>query len=100
MVMIVISSTLLGVLDGFGTPMNTDSFLSLKVVRKTVDESTALIFSVVLSYVLLTVAPMVAELLLLPRKGAFSPMVLGAVLYAAAAVFVFLSGLRRAGNRA
>ena len=99
MVMIVISSTLPGFLDGFGTPMTTDSFLSLKAVRETVDESTALIFSVVLSYVLLTVAPMVAELLLLPGNGAFSPMLLGAVLYAAAAVLVFLSGLRRAGNR-
>ena len=99
MIMIVISSTLLGFLDGFGTPMTTDSFLSLRVVRETVDESTALIFSVVLSYVLLTVAPMVAELLLLPGKGAFSPMLLGAVLYAAAAVLVFLNGLGRARNR-
>ena len=51
-VMIVITSMILGFLDGFGTPM-------------------------------------VAELLLLPGKGALSPMMIGAVIYAAAAALVF-----------
>ena len=88
-VMIVITSMILGFLDGFGTPMVTDRFMTLKIVRNAVDESTALIFSVVLSYVLLTFAPMVAELLLLPGKGALSPMMIGAVIYAAAAALVF-----------
>ena len=89
-VMIVLSSMILGFLDGFGTPMVTDRFMSLRVVRNAVDESTALIFSVVLSYILLTFAPMVAELLLLPGEGAFSPMMIGAVVYAAAAVLLLL----------
>ncbi|MBR1860578.1 MAG: MFS transporter [Lachnospiraceae bacterium] len=89
-VMIVISSMILGFLDGFGTPLCTDRFMDLDVVKHSVDESTALIFSVVISYVLLSIAPMIAELLLLPGKGAFSPMIIGAVVYAAAAVLLFL----------
>ena len=90
-VMIVISSSILGFLDGFGTPLTTDRFMELDVVRKSVDESTALIFSVVLSYVLLTFAPMVAELMLLPGKGVVSPMLIGAIVYAAAAVLLMFS---------
>ena len=86
--MIVITSMILGFLDGFATPMCTDQFMELGVVRHAVDEPTALVFSVVLSYVLLTFAPMVAELLLLPGKGAVSPMMIGAVVYAVAAVLV------------
>jgi hypothetical protein len=88
--MIVLTSMILGFLDGFATPMVTDRFMTLGIVRNAVDESTALIFSVVLSYVLLTFAPMIAELLLLPGKGVFSPMMIGAAVYAAAAVLVFL----------
>lgn len=90
-VMIVISSSILGFLDGFGTPLTTDRFMELDIVRKSVDESTALIFSVVLSYVLLTFAPMVAELMLLPGKGVVSPMLIGAIIYAAAAVLLMFS---------
>ena len=89
-VMLILTSSILGFLDGFGTPLTTDRFMSLRVVRTAVDEPTALIFSVVLSYVLLTFAPMVAELLLLPGRGAFSPMLLGAALYALAAVVLIL----------
>ena len=95
-VMIIISSTILGFLDGFGTPLSTDGFMELDVVRKSVDESTALIFSVVLAYVLLTFAPMVAELLLLPGNGVLSPMLIGALAYAAAAVLLFFSRRRKA----
>ena len=88
-VMIVITSMVLGFLDGFATPLATDRFMSLRVVRQTVDESTALVFFVVLSYVLLAFAPMVAELLLLPVNGLFTPMMAGAAVYAAAAVLLF-----------
>ncbi len=89
-VMIVVSSMILGFLDGFGTPMVTDQFMELKVVRNEVDESTALIFSVVLSYILLTFAPMIAELLLIPGKGFFSPMMIGVLVYAVCAVVLVL----------
>lgn len=87
--MIVLSSMVLGFLDGFGTPMCTDQFMELNVVKNAVDESTALVFSVVLSYVLLTFAPMMAELMLLPDRGLFSPMLIGAAVYAAAAMLLF-----------
>lgn len=87
-VMIVITSMVLGFLDGFVTPLATDRFMSLRVIRQTVDESTALVFSVVLSYVLLTFAPMIAELLLLPGDGLFSPMMAGAAFYATIAVLL------------
>ena len=93
--MIVITSMILGFLDGFGTPMCTNQFMELSVVKNAVDESTALVFSVVLSYLLLTFAPMIAELLLLPGKGAFSPMMIGALVYAAAAVLVFCFRVRK-----
>lgn len=95
LLMLVLTSMILGFLDGFGTPMVTDQFMSLRVVEKEVDESTSLIFYVVLSYVLLMFAPMVAELLLLPGKGAFSPMLIGAILYAVAAVLVLIVRTRK-----
>ncbi|MCR5031966.1 MAG: MFS transporter [Lachnospiraceae bacterium] len=96
MVMIVIGSMILGFLDGFGTPMVTDQFMELKVVKNEVDESTALIFSVVLSYILLTFAPMIAELMLLPGRGFLTPMMIGAVIYGICAVALVLFKL---GNR-
>ncbi len=88
--MIIISSMVLGFLDGFGTPMVTDRFMTLNIVQKAVDESTALIFFVVLSYVLLTFAPMIAELLLLPGNGIITPMMIGAIVYALAAVLLIV----------
>ena len=75
--------------------MCTDQFMELRVVKNAVDESTALVFSVVLSYVLLTFAPMIAELLLLPERGAFSPMMIGGIVYAAAAVLVMFFRTRQ-----
>ena len=93
-VMIVLTSMILGFLDGFATPMVTDSFMSLKVVKNSVDESTALMFSVVLTYVLLTVAPMIAELMILPGKGFMTPMMIGAAVYAVAAFVLLVSGGR------
>ena len=93
--MIVITSMILGFLDGFGTPMCTDQFMGLDVVKNSVDESTALIISIVLSYILLTFAPMIAELMLLPDRGLFSPMLIGAVIYAVAAVLIFLYGKKK-----
>ncbi|MBR3307884.1 MAG: MFS transporter [Lachnospiraceae bacterium] len=90
MLMLVLSSMILGFLDGFGTPMVMDQFMELKVVKDAVDESTALIFSVVLAYILLTFAPMIAELLLLPGKGMLTPMMAGACVYVVAAVVIVL----------
>ncbi|WP_026508861.1 MFS transporter [Butyrivibrio sp. MC2013] len=88
--MIVITSMILGFLDGFATPMCTDQFMELGVVKNAVDESSALIFSVVISYVLITISPVIAELMLLPDRGLLSPMMIGAALYMLAALLVFL----------
>lgn len=87
--MIVITSMILGFLDGFATPMCTDQFMELGVVKNAVDESSALIFSVVISYVLITISPVIAELMLLPDRGLLSPMMIGAALYMLAALLVF-----------
>ena len=87
--MVIVSSMILGFLDGFGTPMVTDSFMSLNTVMNHVDESTALSFYWVLSYLLSMAAPIVAELLLLPSSGAVSPIMIGAVVYLIAAVMIF-----------
>ena len=92
-VMVILTSMILGFLDGFGTPMVTSSFMGLKVVRNSVDESTALSFYWVLSYLLSIVAPIVAELLLLPSHGVISPIMIGAMLYLSAAVIIFVSRL-------
>ena len=89
-VMIILTSMILGFLDGFTTPLYTDQFISLRIVRNTVDESTALIFSVILSYVLLTFAPMIAELLLLPGKGMLSPLMIAILVYAAVAAVLLV----------
>lgn len=89
-VMVIISSMALGFLDGFGTPIVTDKFMSLKIVESAVDESTSLIFFVVLSYILLTFAPMIAELMLIEGQGAFNPMLIGAAIYLGAAVLLFV----------
>lgn len=91
-VMIIISSMILGFLDGFGTPAVTDRFMELKSVRNNLGESTALNLYILITYILLTFAPMIAELLLLPGHGALSPMMIGAAVYAAAAVIVLLTG--------
>ena len=49
----------------------------------------------VMTYVLLVFAPMVAELMLLPGKGMLTPMMAGAVVYAAAAVLLIVLRERR-----
>ena len=88
--MIVITSMVLGFLDGFGTPMVMDHFMEMGVIKKEMDESGALIFAVVLSYVLLTFAPVVAELMILPGKGFLTPMMIGAVVYMLAALILLV----------
>ena len=93
-IMIVLTSMILGFLDGFGTPLVTDRFMSLGVVRHAVDEPTALVFNMVLTFVLLTFVPMIAELMILPGKGFATPMMAGAIGYAAAAVILMVFRLK------
>lgn len=99
-VMIVVSSTVLGFLDGFGTPLCTDQFMELNVVKNAVDESTALIFSVLISYILLTFSPMIAEAMLLPGEGLLSPMMIGVAVYVIAAIVILVYGAAKKKDRA
>ena len=69
--------------------------MDLSVVKRTVSESTALIFSVVLSYVLTTVGPMVAETMLIETDFIITPLMIGAIVYAVAAVILFGESFKR-----
>ena len=89
--MVIITSLILGIMDGLATPIATDSFMSLDIVRNYIDESTALTFYSILSYLLMMAAPVAAELLLLPSNGIISPMAIGAFLYGLAAVVIVMS---------
>ena len=90
-IMVIITSTILGLNDGLASPLVTDSFLSLKVVTSNISESAALILYSCLASLALMAAPVVAELLLIPSEGAISPMMIGAMLYALAAVVIVVS---------
>ena len=94
-VMLMISSMILGFLDGFATPLTIDEFMELPVVKKTVSESTALIFGVVLSYVLTTVGPMIAETMLIETEFFITPLVIGAMVYLFAAFLLFAGGINK-----
>lgn len=94
-IMIMVTSMILGFLDGFATPLTMDAFMDLSVVKRTVSESTALIFSVVLSYVLTTVGPMVAETMLIETDLIITPLMIGAIVYAVAAVILFGESFKR-----
>lgn len=60
---LLLSSFFLGMFDGYGTPVISDGFLELSVVKKYFNESTALMIFMVLCCVLNAVAPMAAEFL-------------------------------------
>ncbi len=94
-IMLMVSSMILGFLDGFATPLTMDEFMELPVVRNTVSESTALIFSVVLSYVLTTVGPMVAETMLIKTNFVITPLMIGAIVYGVAAFLLFGGSLKK-----
>ena len=89
--MVILTSLILGLIDGLATPIATDSFMSLDIVRNYIDESTALTFYNILSYLLMMAAPVAAELLLLPSNGIISPMAVGAFLYGLAAAVIVMS---------
>ncbi len=87
-IMVIITSTILGLNDGLASPLVADSFLSLKVVTSNISESAAMILYSCLASLAVMAAPVVAELLLIPSNGVISPMVIGAMLYVLAAVLI------------
>lgn len=62
-IMVLVSSALLGVFDGYGSPMATDGFLSIPVVKHRVNEVTALALYMTLSSLVMTFAPIFIEML-------------------------------------
>ena len=98
-IMVIITSTILGLNDGLASPLATDTFLSLKVITSNVDEDTALAFFTILSFLMTMAAPTAAELMLLPSTGAISPAMIGAMLYALAAVVIVVSRMRAGGRK-
>lgn len=89
-VMLMIASMVFGFLDGFATPLSMDEFMEMSIVKKTVTESSALIICVVISYVLMTVAPVIAETMLLETDFFLSPLMIGAIAYFLAAFLLML----------
>lgn len=94
-VMLMIASMIFGFLDGFATPLSMDEFMELSVVKKTVTESSALIICVVLSYILMTIAPMIAETMLLETDFFLSPLMIGAIAYFLAAFLLMRAKRKR-----
>ena len=98
-IMVIITSTILGLNDGLASPLVMDSFLSLKVVTSSINESAAMILYSCIASLAMMAAPIAAELMLLPSKGVISPMMTGAMLYALAGVLIVASRMRAGGRR-
>lgn len=96
-VMLMIGSIIFGFLDGFATPLSMDEFMELSIVKRTVSESAALIMCVVISYMLMTVAPMIAEAMLVETNFILSPLTIGAIVYIVAAFFLIAKRKKKNG---
>ena len=98
LLMVLFSSTLLGVFDGCGTPMATDGFLAIPSVRQRAPEVTALAIYFMLCNVVTVVAPVVIELM---TQGNVTVAIWGlAVAYVAcAALFALFSGISHLGSK-
>lgn len=98
LLMVLFSSTLLGVFDGFGTPMATDGFLAIPSVRQRAPEVTALAIYFMLCNVVTVVAPVVIELM---TQGNVTVAIWGlaAAYVACAALFALFSGISHLGSK-
>lgn len=98
MLMVLLSSTLLGVFDGFGTPMATDGFLAIPAVQSRVTEVTALAIYFTLCNVVTVVAPVVIELM---TQGNVTAAIWGlaAAYVACAVIFALFSGISHLGRK-
>ena len=97
-VMLMIASMVFGFLDGFATPLTMDAFMEMSVVKRTVSESLALVICVVISYVLMTAAPIAAESMLIETGFALSPLSITGILYGVGAVLLAVPVKRKGGE--
>lgn len=98
MLMVLLSSTLLGVFDGFGTPMATDGFLVIPTLKNSMNEVTALAIYFALCNVVSVVAPVVIEVM---TQGSITlaVFVLAAVYVGCAVLYGVISGVSRLGGK-
>lgn len=96
--MVLVSSTLLGVFDGFGTPMATDGFLAIPSLKRNVSEVTALAIYFALCSLVSVVAPMIIELV---TQGSITVAVfaLAAAYIGCAVLYGVVAGVSRLGSR-
>ncbi len=97
-VTVLVASTLLGMFDGFGSPMCTDGFLAIPTLKNRMTEVSALAVYFTLSNVISVVAPVIIEVI---TEGNISVALfaLSGVYLACAAVFAALSGFASIGRR-
>lgn len=88
-IIIVISSALLGFVDGIGTPLSIDQFMELNIVKNTVDEETALVFLSAISYILNALAPIVANNMVGENMFGVSRYILFATIFIICAILIF-----------
>ena len=98
MLMVLLSSTLLGVFDGCGTPMATDGFLAIPTLKNSMSEVTALAIYFALCNVVSVVGPVVIELM---TQGNITIAVfaLAAVYVGCAVLYGIISGVSRLGRK-
>lgn len=96
--MVLVSSTLLGVFDGFGSPMATDGFLAIPSLKRNVSEVTSLAIYFALCSLVSVVAPMIIELV---TQGniTVAVLVLAAAYVGCAALYGVVTGVSRLGRK-
>lgn len=98
MVMVLVSSAIFGMLDGYGTPLSIDGFLMLPGIQGRVSEVTALALYETFSNVVGTVAPVLIELLV---QISLTLVIwsLGGLYAGFAVLFAFINGFAALGRR-
>lgn len=97
-IMVLVSSALLGIFDGYGSPMATDGFLSIPVVKQRVNEVTALALYMTLSSLVMTFAPVFIEMLTQISLNV-AVVVLASCFFACAVLFALTNNIAAFGKR-
>lgn len=97
-VTVLVASTLLGMFDGFGSPMCTDGFLAIPTLKNRMTEVSALAIYFTLSNVISVVAPVLIEVITEGNVNVALWALAGAYI-ACAVVFAALSGISNIGRR-
>ena len=96
-IMVLVSSAILGVFDGYGSPLSIEGFLSLPVTRHRVSEVSALAIYETVSTVVGVVAPVVIELLV-QMSITLAIWSFGGIYVVFAVLFAFINGFAAIGR--